>query len=316
MSEVRVFGNDAMRMVELPLSEVVIREGWSARDGLTDEEVERAAKRFALQPMLHPPTVAQREGEWVLVAGLLRFRVLRHLGHERCVFRWVEGTELELLLLAFIENVARRRLRPHEFVGGVAMLRARGISAREIAAQCEYSPRYIRQLAAVRRDAHPELWVLFTEGRPHLGVTAMLDLVAHPPEEQLERWLEAEKHWKRGDTSARGFSEEEGEEMQMAAGATPRRRFPKRREVKKLLAAVMSEESGEPDYRKGVVDALRWMLFDVEIGTRFSWTTLRGLSRKGAEVIPIRPGVLEAASDDATDAAADDVEEAGDGGEP
>ncbi len=75
----------------------------------------------------------------------------------------------------------------------------------------------------------------------------------------------------------------------MAAGATPRRRFPRRRQVKKLLSAVMTEESIGEDYRKGAVDALRWLLFDTELSTQFSWSTMRKLERQGAKVIPIRP---------------------------
>lgn len=281
-----------MSMVELALSEVQVRRDWSARAEPSRSDIAEAAKRFAQQPMLHPPTVAQRGERWVLVSGRLRLEVWRHLGYERGLFRWVRGSDQTLLLLNFAENVARRALAPHELVQRVVFLRDRGIDAKEIAKHSGYSVRYVRQLAAIRRDAHAELWMRFVQGEAHLGIAVMLDLVAHPAEEQLERWLMAQKHWRRADTAARGFSEEEGDEA-LSAGATPRRRFPRRREVKKLLAAVMSEEALEEDYRKGVVDALRWMLFDTELGTRFSWSTLRGLDRRGAKVIPIRVQVDE-----------------------
>lgn len=278
-----------MQMVELSLSEVLVRPGWSARAEPSRLDVLDAAERFAEQPMLHPPAVAQRGDAWVLVSGRLRLEVWRHLGHERGLFRWVEGSDEALLLLNFAENVARRALKPNELVERIVLLRTAGISAKAIAKHSGYSVRWVRQLAAIRRDAHPELWVQFVREAPHLSIRAMLDLVAHPPEEQLERWLEAQKHWARGDTAARGFSEiEEGDDT-LSAGATARRRFPRRREVKKLLAAVMAEEAIEQEYRKGVADALRWMLFDTDLGTRFSWTTLRGLDRRGAKVIPIRP---------------------------
>jgi hypothetical protein len=81
----------------------------------------------------------------------------------------------------------------------------------------------------------------------------------------------------------------------------------------------MAEEAIEEDYRQGVVDALRWMLFDTEIGTRFSWKTLRNLERSGAKVIPIRPGIQEAGNGEP---ASDDehvdgpAEQARDGSEP
>jgi len=291
MSEINVFGTDEMRMVELALDDVVIRPGWSARGEPSEEEVAKAAERFAQQQMLQPPAVAQRGQGWVLVAGGLRLSVWRHLGYERGVFRWVEGSDQELLLLNLAENIARKELGHHEIAERVTFLRELGISAAEIAKHSGYSARYVRQLAALKRDAHPELWALFVARTPHLQVRVMLDLVAHPPEEQLERWLEAEKHWRRGDTSARGFAENEDEDGQLSGGATPRRRFPKRREVKRLLAAMLAEESIEEEYRKGVIDALRWMLFNTELGTRFSWSTLRAMEGKGAKVIPIRPEV-------------------------
>ena len=270
----KMFGTEAMRMVELPLDEVQERFEWSARGAPSEEEIERATERFRKQPMLHPPAVVQREGRWELISGFLRFAVWRRMGLDVGTFRHVEGSDSELYLLNFAENVARRKLKSWELVERVAFLRARGVSAKEISRYSGYTARYIRQLAATKRDAHPELWVLFVEEAPHLTMRVMLDLVAHPPEEQLERWIAAERHWRRGDTSARGFSEEEDG----SAGAEPRRRFPRRREVQKLLSVVETEPAIDESYRKGLVDALRWLLFDTELSTRFSWRTLKGLT--------------------------------------
>ncbi len=322
MSEIEVFGGEGMKMVQLPLDAVVVRVGSSARAEPTEDEVEQLASHFAEHPMLHVPVVAKREEQWVLVAGYLRFLAWNRLEHPVGVFRWIEGTDTELMLLSLAENVVRARLRPHELVERIALLHARGVTVEEIGSYSGYSIRYLRQLLAMKRDAHPELWRRFAEQAPHLGVTAMLDLVAHPVEEQLERWLEAEKHWRRGDTSARGFAEEEEEDGHLSGGAAARRRFPRRREVKQLLSAVMAEESIAEDYRQGVVDALRWMLFDAEMGTRFSWKTLRKMGPSVGKVIPIRPDVSNPNSS-TPDAPAEgsDAEQASDadqaqGGEP
>lgn len=288
--ELRVFEDGQLRFVELRLDEVTTQRGLSARTKPSEQEVEQALGMFSTQPILHPPTVAHLDERWVLVAGAVRLEVLRRRGQERGIFRWVEGGEVELMLLSFAENVARRQLKSHELIERVALFRAHGVPASHIAKYCGFTERYIRQLAAVKRDAHPELWTAFAKETPHLTLRRMLDLVAHPAEEQLERWVQADKHWRRGDTTARGFSEEEvAEEMRLAAGATPRRRFPRRREVKRLLVAVEAEEALHEEYRTGVVDTLRWMLFDTEMSTRFSWSTMRRLEGKSAKVIPIRP---------------------------
>lgn len=263
-----------MRMIEVRLEEVHADHTWNCRRRpYTAEEVEDAAAMFQEQPMLHPPTIARLDdGRWWLVCGFLRFEVWRAQQKETGLFRWVDGDPRELALLNFVENYGRRDLKPHELVARVADLMEIGYSTKEIAKRCGKKERYIRQLAAIRRDAHPDLWEAFCQSqdanismgdRRPLTILRMLDLIAHPTDKQLARWKQSSDLEEKADCEARGFSYVVNIPRH---GAARRKRLPPRRQIERVLRVMKSEPTLKPDFREGAVTVLEWLLHETDLG--------------------------------------------------
>ena len=272
--EPRAFGPAHMRVIELRLAEVHVDWSFNCRGPYTEEEIADAAAVFGSSPMLHPPAVARVDGEWKLIAGFLRFAVWRTQELEVGLFRWLEEEDSDALQLTNLaENVMRRDLRAWELVEAVTRLRERGFDASVIGQHCGFSARWVRRLYKLKRDAHPELWAKFVEGTsPHLTITRMLDLADHPLEEQLQRWEGTRDSAERADEQARGYRTDSTELRSRPGQSRPRgrRRYPPRRHARQVRRLLKEEPSLDPVYRKGVIDALDWLLDGKELPVKVS----------------------------------------------
>lgn len=256
----RAYGPPHMRMIELPITAVVVDPAFNCR-AYTAAEIAEACEQFETQPMLHAPTVARVDGEWRLVAGFRRFAVWQVKGVAEGVFRWIDATDArELLVANLVENLVRRDLRPHELVEAFARLAQQGLDAYDIAARCHCSDRWVRRLWSLQRSAHPELWAMFVAGTsPHLTLTRMLDLADHPPAVQLHRWRQMLGASERADEHARGYRERSGDDAP-PPGPSSRRRLPSRRRAERMRRVVEKDPSLDPAYRKGALDTFAWFL--------------------------------------------------------
>ena len=269
-------GESEAPLCELPLSLVVADARWNCRAPYTEEEIAEAFERFTREPMLHPPSVAPTgdDGRYQLVTGFLRFEVMRRQGWDRGWFRIVQGSEIDLYLWNLAENTARRALRGHELVERVWMLRGRGVPKARLAQACGFKVRYLNRLLFIRRRAHPDLYDAFRQGHPLLTIPRMARLVGHEAAEQMEEFRRAEALLEEATAIEQGYSSESPEDTPPSKGEEPtgyrahppssprrsRRRFPSRRHVRQILEVHERTASLDPQYRRGVVAALRHLL--------------------------------------------------------
>ncbi|MCA9604488.1 MAG: hypothetical protein KC619_02765, partial [Myxococcales bacterium] len=246
----------------------------NCRAPYSEEEIREAFERFTREPMLHPPSVAPvGDGRFQLVTGFLRFEVMRRQGWDRGWFRIVSGSELDLYLWNLAENTARRALKGYELVERVWMLHGRGVPKDRLAQACGFKVRYLNRLLFIRRRAHPELYEAFRQGHPLLTIPRMARLVGHEPAEQMEEFRRAEALLDEATAIEQGFSPE-GQESDSKNDEPPsgyraippscprrtRRRLPPRRQVRQLLEVHERAAGLNPQYRRGVVAALRHLL--------------------------------------------------------
>lgn len=273
-------------VVELPLELVVADSRWNCRTH-TEEDIEKAMEMFSEQPMFHTPIVAPiGDGRYQLVAGFLRFEVLRRQGHEACWFRVVEGTETDLYLWNLAENTARRALKSHELVERVWMLHSRGIAKAQLAQACGFGVRYINRLLFIRRRAHPELYTLFQQEHPRLTIPRMARLVGHAPEQQMSEFRRSEAHLEQATVIEQGYSESpppldaESSEPPEASGyeapgsrearRARRRRLPRRSHVVGLLRMHRRASNLHPEYRRAAIAVLEHLLTGEPLPERLS----------------------------------------------
>lgn len=295
----KTFGPPHMRMVELPLSAVVVDPSFNCREPYTAEEIGKACVAFETQPMLHAPAVARVEGQWMLVSGFLRMAVWLTKELEVGVFRWIESDDLAVLARANLaENVARQELKMHELVERLTFLRESGVDPELIAQDCGYSVRHVRRVCTLKRCAHPKLWETFVAGHdPHLTMRRMLDLADHAPAQQLERWQQMHEAGELADEHARGYSQGPNGANDGPSRDTPmrtstglgatggrsgkraRRRLPARRQVEQLYRLIEREPTMEASYRRGMVEILRWLLHGDEMQLQVSTSSLRAPRR-------------------------------------
>ncbi|MCC6873705.1 MAG: hypothetical protein IT378_05280 [Sandaracinaceae bacterium] len=288
----KTFGPPHMRMVELPLSEVVVDPGFNCREPHTEEELAQACDLFEVQPMLHPPTVVQIGERWILIAGFLRFAVWQRKGVEQGLFRWIEEQDAQALVLTNLsENMARRDLRPHEIAERIARLRELGVDAETLARHCRCSARWVRRVFALKRDAHPELWAAFVSGRsPHLTMARMLDLSDQSKPEQLRRLKLMHEAGERADEIARGFSD--GGEGGTTTQVRRRKRYPPRRHAEKLLRVIERDGRLGAEFQRGAVAILQWLLHGTDLHLQRGLSVLASETlerRRSSEVQPSKP---------------------------
>jgi hypothetical protein len=293
-SDFKVFGPEHMRMIELPLSEVMVDPAFNCRGVYSVEEITQACEAFEHEPMLHPPTVARVGEQWMLIAGFLRFAVWQVKRVDVGVFRWIEADDARKLALTNVaENMLRNELRPHEIVDGIARLRELGIDAEVIGKACKYSKRWVNRLYAFKRSAHPELWDAFVaHGGARLSMRRALDLADHRHEEQPRRLRQVLKVEGNADDIARGYPDPDAAQSAQPEASTPRtrRRYPSRRHARQVEKLIELEPMLRPDYRKGLLDMLRWFLFRTEFPFKVS------LAAAAAEARRQREGAAEAES--------------------
>lgn len=278
-------------LIELPVRTVEADPAFNCRPPYSTNEIEAAYAHFERTPMLHPPTVAAREGlpsRYRLVAGFKRFAVLELLAERRgldtAVFGLVEGqSEEDLLLLNVTENVARGAVPGAYLAERFTALVDVGLTAKEIAARSGVTVRHVRRLLAIRREAHPELWSLYEQGHETLSMRRMLELVGHERDQQLDAFRQSEELHRQARDVERGYSERletppeaevEGEEK---PAPRTRRRYPPRRHARRLLYSIKRDDQLDPQYRAGFVAAMRHMLDGDDVPVR--WNAVVGPRR-------------------------------------
>src|SRR3984885_3890151 len=108
-------------LAEVPLDRVEIP---GVRRAVDPDAVARLKNSIAVAGLLHPITVAKRDGGYRLLAGAHRLTAFRELGMERISANIVELDDLHAELVELDENLARNELSPAERSAAVARRKA------------------------------------------------------------------------------------------------------------------------------------------------------------------------------------------------
>ncbi len=264
-------------LAELRLDSVVADPRWNCRRPYSEEEITQAVERFTAEPMLHPPSVCPLgDGRFQLVTGFLRFAVMQRKAYDVGWFRLIRGSQVDLYLWNLAENTARRALSGHELVERVWMLHEqRGVPKDRLAQACGFKVRYLNRLLFIKRRAHPELYELFRRGHPRLSIARLARLVGHEPDEQMQEFRRSEGLLEEAQEVEQGFSERLEDEPRGTRSTDDerrdyyraprgrgrrRRRFPPRRQVRRLLEAHERAADLPSQYRRGAIGLLRHLL--------------------------------------------------------
>jgi ParB-like chromosome segregation protein Spo0J len=187
----------------IPLAQISERPGFNIRFQETD--IPTLAACIAEWGLLFPPLVVpvvpeeairQEPGSsphFFVVHGHRRLAALRHLQWESAPFFVAHGLSMiEQELLNIAEN-GREDLTPAELAERCANMvglygKKQGIDANTVAQRTGYSVSYIQNLIRLRNKLHPDLWAMMIRTGRKAPVSALLQVVAKPPEEQLIAW--------------------------------------------------------------------------------------------------------------------------------
>lgn len=185
----------------IPLEQVSQRPGFNIRFEETD--IPTLAASIAAYGLLFPPLVVpidwqvtQPESEpkpcYFVVHGHRRLAALKHLQWESAPFFVARGLSLAEQELINIAENGREDLTHAELAERcaniVASYKNKGIDAHTLAQRTGYSVSYIQNLIRLRNKLHPDLWAIMVRTGRKAPVSALLHVVAKPPEEQLIAW--------------------------------------------------------------------------------------------------------------------------------
>lgn len=126
-----------------------------------------------------PVTVTPRPGDdgaerYLLVCGEGRLKAFQRLGEVRIPALVVTVTDEDAFVMSLAENVARRRHQPLELLHGIALLRDKGCSVREIAQKTDLHESYVRQILELVDKGEERLLVAVERGKIPITVAILI----------------------------------------------------------------------------------------------------------------------------------------------
>lgn len=122
-----------------------------------------------------PITVTPRPGDdgaerYLLICGEGRMKAFQTLGETRIPALVVTTTDEDAFLMSLAENLARRRYRPLELLTGIALLRDKGYSSKQIAEKTGLSAQYVIDIATLIERGEERLLVAIQSERIPLSI--------------------------------------------------------------------------------------------------------------------------------------------------
>lgn len=135
-----------------------------------------------------PITVTPRPGDdgaerYLLICGEGRMKAFQNLGETRIPALVVMTTDDDAFLMSLAENLARRRYRSLELLGGIGLLREQGYSAKQIADKTGLSTQYVVDISTLLERGEERLLVAVQSERIPLSVA--LDIVKANDDDKL-----------------------------------------------------------------------------------------------------------------------------------
>lgn len=126
-----------------------------------------------------PITVTPRPGEdgaerYFLVCGEGRFKAFQRLGEPRIPALVVNVTDEDAFVMSLTENIARRRHQPLELLRGIALLRDRGCSVKDISRKTDLNEHYVRQILELVDKGEERLLVAVERGKIPITVAILI----------------------------------------------------------------------------------------------------------------------------------------------
>ena len=94
---------------------------------------------------------------YMLICGEGRLNAFRTLGEQEIPALVVTATDEDAFIMSLSENIARRQRRPLELLAGVEELRARGYTAKQIAAKTGLAPKYVQGILTLLQQGEQRL---------------------------------------------------------------------------------------------------------------------------------------------------------------
>lgn len=173
----------------------IASDGWNARrcDLAPDDEL---LKSIMAQGVLEPIGVQHVQEGYRCIYGFRRLAAARALKMQTipAIIHDDMVDDLQVMAANLAENYQRRNLRPWEMAQALfEMHQASGLEGKELGPLVGMSPEHAVNLLRVRRKLAPVIWEQFvTWGVTHkVPFQDLVDLCAHPWDEQIERWNRA-----------------------------------------------------------------------------------------------------------------------------
>ena len=144
------------------------------------QKFEVIVKNIGVVGLKKPVTVTPRPGpdgaeRYVLICGEGRMKAFQRLGESSIPALVVTVSDEDAFVMSLAENIARRRHKPMELLNGIALLRDKGCSPREIAQKIDMHEGYVRQILELADKGEERL--LVAVGRGQIPITVALLIV-------------------------------------------------------------------------------------------------------------------------------------------
>lgn len=141
-----------------------------------------------------PVTVTPRPGpdgaeRYLLVCGEGRLKAFQRLGEVRIPALVVTVSDEDAFVMSLVENIARRRHHPLELLRGVAMLRDKGCSMKEIGRKTNLHENYVRDVLELIDKGEERLLVAVEQGKLPITI-AMLIVGAGDDDKTVQRAMQ------------------------------------------------------------------------------------------------------------------------------